>query len=187
MIEYGRNRLILQIKVYLKKLIFYLTQALLKVYTMEIEKNDFFKQVSDKLEKHNELSNKKEEEEVSGTNTPPIKQDKDTIVLDSGFSCDTCDYTTNKSNNLKRHKARQHASIKTKVDGKKMVKVVKRVGHHAVEKIDQMIKSKKVLAKNLKKNVKKLRAKESKSKIEEDRVDTELEGTNNYSYVILMI
>ena len=123
---------------------FCLTQTVVKLYKMETKNIDFIKQVSDKIENNIKPSNKKEEtvkEEVLGTNTQSKKIDKD------------------RSKNLKKQKDRKHGNMKNKVEAKKMDKEIKKDGHHTVDKIGYRIKSKKLQAKNIKKNVKKTRGK----------------------------
>ena len=134
-----------------------------------METENIFKQVSDKLENHIKLSNVKEE--VFDKNIQPIVKDKNPILLDSRFFCDTCPYATNRSNKLKSHKYRKHGSMKNIVKVKKMDKEIKQFGHKVNDKIGQKDKSKKFQANNLKKVT------NSKSKNEngENNVKSELE------------
>ena len=134
-----------------------------------METENIFKQVSDKLENNIKLSNVKEE--VFDKNIQPIVKDKNPILLDSRFFCDTCPYATNRSYNLKSHKYRKHGSMKNIVKVKKMDKEIKQFGHKVNDKIGQKDKSKKFQANNLKKVT------NSKSKNEngENNVKSELE------------
>ena len=135
-----------------------------------METENIFKQVSDKLENHIKLSNVKEE--VFDKNIQPIVKDKNPILLDSRFFCDTCPYATNRSYNLKSHKYRKHGSMKNIVKVKKMDKETKQFGYKVNDKVAQKDKSKKILANNLKKVTK------SRSKIEngENNDKSELEN-----------
>ena len=138
-----------------------------------METENIFKQVSDKLENNIKLSNVKEE--VFDKNIQPIVKDKNPILLDSRFFCDTCPYATNRSYNLKSHKYRKHGSMKNIVKVKKMDKEIKQFGHKVNDKIGQKDKSKKCQANNFKKNVKKVSKSKSKDENGENSVKSELE------------
>ena len=133
-----------------------------------METENIFTQVCDKLENHIKLSNVKEE--VFDKNIQPIVKDKNPILMDSRFFCDTCPYAKNRSNNLKSHKYRKHGSMKNIVKVKKMDKEIKQFGHKVNDKIGQKDKSKKCQANNLKKVTKP----KSKNGIGENNVKSEL-------------
>ena len=138
-----------------------------------MESENIFKQVSDKLEYNIKPLNVKEE--VFDKNIQPIVKDKNPILLDSRFFCDTCSYATNRSNNLYRHKEKKHGIKKNKVEVKKMDKEIKQYGHKTNDKIGRKDKYKKCQANNLKKNVKKVSKSKSKDENGENSAKSELE------------